>query len=139
MVEKNYQVTLEDEMRGITLDAGSSAFLDWLCSFAAIGDDGRRYWFGCSPLILKLENIDLCNITFCAEAGEIIQDSRSIYKIAKFPSETYVRHDKFPGGTHKIQKQDDRSSSRQIGIYTATGGSVQRYGSVKRRIWHSRG
>ena len=108
MVERNYQVTLEDEMRGITLDAGSSAFLDWLCSFSAIGDDGRRYWFGCSPLILKSENMDLCNFEFCAEAGKIVQDPRSIYKIAKFPNETYVRHDKFPGGTHRVQKLDDK-------------------------------
>lgn len=108
MKEQDYQVTLEDEARGITLDAGSSAFLDWLCSCSLVGDDGRRYWFGCSPLILKLENIDLCNVEFCAQSGQIVQDPRSIYKIAQFPPETYVRHDKFPGGTHKIQKLDDR-------------------------------
>ena len=108
MIENNYEVTLDDEARGITMDAGSSAFLDWLCSFAAVGDDGRRYWLGCSPLILKLENIDLVNVEFCTEAGEIVQDPRSIYKIAKFPRETYVRHDKFPGGTHNVRQLDDK-------------------------------
>ncbi|MCL2882719.1 MAG: hypothetical protein FWF45_07560 [Coriobacteriia bacterium] len=64
--------------------------------------------FGCSPLILKLENIDLVNVEFCAQSGEIVQDPRSIYKIAQFPGETYVRHDQYPGGTHVVQKLDDR-------------------------------
>ena len=108
MVEKNFKVTLEDEARGITMDAGSSAFLDWLCSFSAVGDDGKQYWFGCSPLILKLENIDICSVEFCSDAGEIIQDPRSVYKIAKFPSETYVRRDIFKGGSHKVQQLSDK-------------------------------
>ncbi|ULQ59278.1 hypothetical protein K7I13_12375 [Brucepastera parasyntrophica] len=108
MIEKDWKVTLEDEARGITMDAGSSAFLDWLCSFSAIGDDGKQYWFGCSPLILKLENIDLFTYEFSAEPGEIVQDPYSVYKVAQFPPVTATHVFKFPGGTHKVRKTDDQ-------------------------------
>ncbi|MEY8354265.1 hypothetical protein AALB39_13030 [Lachnospiraceae bacterium 54-53] len=93
---------------GITDDSQSSAFLDWLCSFSAFGDDGRQYWFGCSPLILKLEKIDMFFYEFTTEPGEVIQDPRSIYKIAKFPGVHLSNKQIFPTNTHQVRQFDDK-------------------------------
>lgn len=108
MVEKDPRVTLQDEARGIDAAPGSSAFLDWLWEFALIGDDGKRYWFGGSPLILKLENIDLANWELVTEEGRVFQDPKSIYKIADFPGIDRKSQVHFDGGTHRVQQLDDR-------------------------------
>ena len=107
MVEKNPAITLEDEARGIEASQGSSAFLDWLWDTSLIGDDGNRYYFGGSPLILKLENVDLCTWELCTETGDVIQDPYSIYKIANFPGSSRGRKDVLPGGTHKVTKTEN--------------------------------
>ena len=73
MIEKNPQVTLDDEARGMTEDSMNSAFLDWLIALSVIGDDGKRYWYGCSPLILKHEKIDMCYHEFITQSGEVVQ------------------------------------------------------------------
>lgn len=43
-----------------------------------LDDDGKHYWFGGSPLIQKLENIDICTWQSCTESGEVRQDKNSI-------------------------------------------------------------
>lgn len=106
MVEKNPRITLDDDARGIDAAPGSSAFLDWLWETSLIGDDGKRYWFGGSPLILKLENIDICNWTLTTEAGIIRQDPTSIYKIADFDGNNRGRKEVYPGGTHKVTRTE---------------------------------
>ena len=107
MIENNPEITLDDEARGIDAAPGSSAFLDWLWETALIGDDGKRYWFGGSPLILKLENVDLCTWELCTETGEVVQDPYSIYKVAKFNGSNRSRKDALPGGAHKVTRTDD--------------------------------
>lgn len=107
MVEKNPEITLGDDARGIDAAPGSSAFLDWLWATSLIGDDNKRYWFGGSPLILKLENIDICTWELCTESGTVKQDPHSIYKITDFPGINRSRKDVLPGGTHKVTRTED--------------------------------
>jgi hypothetical protein len=107
MIEKNPRITLDDDARGIDAAPGSSAFLDWLWETSLIGDDGNRYWFGGSPLILKLENVDLCTWGLVTETCEVRQDPNSIYKIADFCGENRARKEVFPGGTHKVTRTEN--------------------------------
>jgi len=106
MIEKNPRITLDDEERGIDAAPGSSAFLDWLWETSLVGDDGKRYWFGGSPLILKQENIDVCTWELVTECGQVKQDPYSIYKIADFCGENRSRRQTFPGGTHRVTRTD---------------------------------
>lgn len=107
MVENNPGITLEDDARGIEAAPGSSAFLDWLWEMSLQDAQGRRYWFGGSLLVLKLENIDIANWEFCKESGSVRQDPNSVYKIADFNGGSRSRKDKFPGGTHKINRTEN--------------------------------
>jgi len=107
MVEKNSKITLEDEARGIDAIPGSSAFLDWLWDITLIGDDGKTYYFGGSPLILKYENVDIVTWELCTEQGTIMQDPYSIYKIANFPGSQRGRRDVLPGGSYKVTKTEN--------------------------------
>ena len=107
MVEKNPRITLDDDARGIESIPGSSAFLDWLWDASLIGDDGKRYWFGGSPLILKLENVDIVTWELCTETGEILQDPGSVYKVADFLGSQRSRKDVLPGGSHTVTRTED--------------------------------
>jgi hypothetical protein len=107
MIEKNPEITLEDEARGIEAAPGSSAFLDWLWETSLDGDDGNRYWFGGALLVLKRENIDVVSWELCTESGEVRQDPNSVYKIADFNGANRSRKDSLPGGTHKITRTED--------------------------------
>lgn len=107
MIEKNPQITLDDDARGIDAVPGSSAFLDWLWETSLIGDDGKRYWFGGSPLILKLENVDLCTWELVTETCEVKQDPNSIYKIANFCGGSRSRKETLPGGTYKVTRTEN--------------------------------
>jgi len=107
MIEKNPEITLDDDARGIEAAPGSSAFLDWLWSSSLIGDDGKCYWFGGALLVLKLENIDICTWELCTESGSIRQDPNSIYKIADFKGGNRSRKDPLPGGTHKVTRNEN--------------------------------
>ena len=108
MVEKNPEITLDDEARGIEARPTSSAFLDWLWDTSLTGDDGSRYWFGGALLALKLENIDICTWELCTGIGNVRQDPNSIFKITDFNGVDRSRKEVFPGGTHKITRTDDK-------------------------------
>ena len=43
MIVGNPEVTLDIEGHGLPADAREAAFLDWLCTFVADGDDGKTY------------------------------------------------------------------------------------------------
>ncbi|HBL32647.1 MAG TPA: hypothetical protein DDZ96_02355 [Porphyromonadaceae bacterium] len=105
-VVNNPEVTLDIEGHGIPEDARDAAFLDWLCSFVAVGDDGKQYWFGCSPLILASEDKDLWHYELCWDTGEVIQSPTSIYKVADFPPVNITGQFVYPGGTLKVEKSD---------------------------------
>ncbi len=105
-IVSNPEVTLETEGHGIPQDAREAAFLDWLCSFVAYGDDGKTYWFGCAPLILAHESIDLYSYEICWNMGKVTQVPGSIYKVANFPEVSLTNRKALPGGTLKIEKSD---------------------------------
>ena len=104
MIVENPEVTLDIEGHGLPTDAREAAFLDWLCTFVADGDDGRTYWFGCSPLVLAHENTDLWNIEASWATGNVVQLAGSIYKLADFPPVGVTGRHVYPGGTLTIEK-----------------------------------
>lgn len=108
MIVKDPRVTLEDEARGITEDSLTSGFLDWLMAISVVGDDGKKYWYGCSPLILKLEQMDVLYHEMSYDEGVVVQDPKSIYKIAKFPLVKFKRMERHQGGSYKVVKLEDR-------------------------------
>ncbi|MFT4154001.1 MAG: hypothetical protein QM629_09315, partial [Parafilimonas sp.] len=101
------EVTLDIEGHGIPEDAQEAAFLDWLCSFVATGDDGIKYWFGCSPLILAAENRDMWHYELCWDTGTVIQSPTSIYKIAHYPPVNITGQHIYPGGTLQVAKKEN--------------------------------
>lgn len=105
-VVSNPEVTLETEGHGIPQDAREAAFLDWLCSFVAYGDDGKTYWFGTAPLILAGENIDMYSFEISWEIGKVLQMPGSIYKIADFQPVGINTRKILPSGSLKIDKSD---------------------------------
>lgn len=107
MVEKNPEITLDDDARGIEAAPGSSAFLDWLWETSLSGDDGKHYWFGGALLVLKMENIDICTWELCSEKRQVRQDPNSIYKIADFNGADHAHKIVLPGGSYKITCTND--------------------------------
>lgn len=107
---KNPEVTLDWEAHGLPSDAREAAFLDWLCSVVAYGDDGRTYWFGISPLALKFENTDLWHFEISWEAGEVVDLPGSVFKVAKFPPVGLAARHTFPGGSLKVCRTVDHVS-----------------------------
>lgn len=101
------EVTLEYEGHGIPDDAKEAAFLDWLCSFVAVGDDGVKYWFGCSPLILDAEKRDMWHFELCWDTGTVVQSPASVYKIADFPPVNLTGQHVYPAGTLSIEKDEN--------------------------------
>lgn len=85
MIVNDPEVTLEWDGHGLPDDAREDAFLDWLCSSVAHGDDGKTYWFGCSPLVLALEKTDLFHYEVCWETGKVAELPGSMFKVADFP------------------------------------------------------
>jgi hypothetical protein len=108
MIVENPEVTLDIEGHGLPADAREAAFLDWLCAFVADGDDGKTYWFGCSPLVLAHENTDLWSIEASWEAGTVVQLPGSIYKLADFPPVGVTGQHVYPGGTLTIEKSPNQ-------------------------------
>jgi hypothetical protein len=106
MIVKNAEVTLDIEGHGLPSDAREAAFLDWLCSFVAFGDDGKMYWFGCSPLVLASEKQDLLHIEASWETGKVVQLPGSIYKLADFPPVNLSTQHLYPSGSLTIAKSD---------------------------------
>lgn len=100
-------VTLDYEAHGIPEDAQEAGFLDWLCSFVAVGDDGQKYWFGCSPLILDAEITDMWHFEIGWETGEVVQSPTSIFKIANYPPVNITGQHVYPQGTLKIDRNED--------------------------------
>jgi hypothetical protein len=108
MIVENPEVTLDIEGHGLPSDAREAAFLDWLCSVVAEGDDGRLYWFGCSPLVLAHEDRDLWNFEASWETGRVAQLPGSIHKLADFPPAAVSTQHVYPGGSLRIEPSDDR-------------------------------
>lgn len=108
MIVENPTVTMDIEGHGIPDDAREAAFLDWLCSFVAEGDDGKRYWFGCSPLSLASEASDMWHFELCWETGTVAQLPGSIYKIADFPAVGTTGQHVFPGGGLAIERSPEQ-------------------------------
>ena len=100
-------VTLDYEAHGIPEEAQEAGFLDWLCSFVAVGDDGQKYWFGCSPLILDAEKTDMWHFEIGWETGEVVQSPTSIFKIANYPPVNITGQHVYPQGTLKIDRNED--------------------------------
>ena len=107
MIVENPEVTLDVEGHGFPEDARDAAFLDWLCSVVAYGDDGKQYWFGCSPLSLAAESTDLWHFEISWETGNVVQLPGSVYKIADFPPVGLTVQRVYPGGTLKIERSND--------------------------------
>ncbi|GAA5011792.1 hypothetical protein GCM10023206_20190 [Acinetobacter puyangensis] len=106
-IVENPEVTLDIEGHGIPEDAKEAAFLDWLCSFVATGDDGKTYWFGCSPLSLAAEHRDMWHFELCWDTGQVRQSPHSIYQIAIFPPVNLTGQQVFPEGTLQIIRYTD--------------------------------
>lgn len=104
MIVEDPQVTLDIDGHGLPADAREAAFLDWLCSFVADGDDGRRYWFGCSPLSLASEAHDMWHFELCWDTGHVVQLPGSIYKVAEFPPVGLTGQHVHPGGSLKVER-----------------------------------
>jgi hypothetical protein len=107
MIVDDPEVTLDWEGHGFPQDAREAAFLDWLCSVVADGDDGKRYWFGCSPLPLAAEGRDLWHFEVSWEAGNVVQLPGSVYKIADLPPVGLTVQRVYPGGTLNIDRSND--------------------------------
>ncbi len=108
MIVGDPQVTLEEDGRGLPDRAGENAFLDWMCVFSAHGDDGRQYWFGCSPLSLVSEAIDLWHFEVSWSTGKVVQLPGSIYKVADFPQDAVTGHHGYPRGALTIERSNDQ-------------------------------
>ncbi|WP_028297340.1 hypothetical protein [Olivibacter sitiensis] len=100
----NPEVTLDIEAHGIPEDVREAGFLDWLCSVVAYGDDGKMYWFGTSPLILALENVDMWNLEISWETGKVVPMPGTIYKIADFPPVGITTRHSLPGGSLQVER-----------------------------------
>jgi hypothetical protein len=108
LIVDNPEVTMDIEGRGLPADAREAAFLDWLCSFVAFGDDGKTYWFGCSPLVLACENKDLWHVEASWETGRVVQLPGSVYKLADFPPVGVIGQRVYPGGSLTIEPSDNQ-------------------------------
>ena len=111
MIVENPGVTLDDDGRGFPEGARERAFLDWLCTFNAYGDDGRRYWCGCSPLSLAFEATDLWHFEVSCDRGEVVPSAGSIYKVADFPPALVTVQRARPRGALTIER-----SNRQVTV-----------------------
>ncbi|MFT4041623.1 MAG: hypothetical protein QM673_00530 [Gordonia sp. (in: high G+C Gram-positive bacteria)] len=107
MYVDNPEVTMDIEGHGIPSDAREAAFLDWLCSFVADGDDGKRYWFGCSPLVLVAEQVDLWHYEVTTETGGLKQIPGSVFKAADFPDVGLTGQEVHPAGSLDIDASDE--------------------------------
>ena len=105
-VVSDYNVTLETEAHGIPTDAREAAFLDWMCTFVAYGDDGKTYWFGAAPLILANEGVDMHSLEVSWDTGKVRQIPGSIYKVADFPPVGINTRKVLPGGSLNIDKSE---------------------------------
>ncbi|WP_141564297.1 hypothetical protein [Mycolicibacterium palauense] len=79
-------------------------------TFVADGDDGRRYWFGCSPLSLALEDTDMWHVEVGSDTGQVVQIPGSIYRLADFPQTARTGGQRCPRGALKVQRFADRVS-----------------------------
>jgi hypothetical protein len=102
MIVENPHVTLEDDERGFPEGARERAFLDWMCTFSASGDDGRQYWCGCSPLSLAFEGTDMWHFEVSCETGDVVPLAGSIYKVANFPPALVTIGRTYPRGALSI-------------------------------------
>ena len=101
------EVTLDWEAHDIPEDARENPFLDWMCSFAAYGDDGKLYWSGGSAIILAAENVDIYDAAIDWDTGVIRDIPGSIFKVADFPKRNLAIWKTLPGGTRKITRTDN--------------------------------
>jgi hypothetical protein len=106
MIVDNPEVTLEDDGRGIPDEAREAAFLDWLCAFSAHGDDGKQYWFGCSPLSLAFEAMDMWHMEVSWDTGKVLEPAGSVYRIAEFPQNALKGGERLPGGALRVNKSE---------------------------------
>ena len=98
MVEKNSRNIIENNLHKNDALSCISTLLDWLWEISLIGDDGNRYWFGGSPIIVKLESSDICMWELVTESIDVKQDPTSVYKVANFNGASRKR-DSLPGGS----------------------------------------
>lgn len=108
MIVNDPEVTLDWDGHWLPEDAREDAFLDWLCSFVAYGDDGKTYWFGCSPLVLALEKTDLWHIEASWDTGKVAELPGSMFKVADFPPVGVTGQQVFPAGSLTVKKSADR-------------------------------
>ena len=106
MIVSNPDVTLDIDGHGFPDDAREGAFLDWLCSVVAYGDDGRVYWLGCSQLSLALGEKDMWDIQASWQTGKAVQLPESVYKIAEFPPAGVTAQHLYPRGSLKVEKSE---------------------------------
>jgi hypothetical protein len=102
----NPEVTLDIESHLIPTDVRDAGFLDWLLSAVVVGDDGKRYWFGTSPLIMDLEKLDFLSIECSWETGEVVPFPGTIYKLADFPEVGKVGKYPNPAGTLQVERSE---------------------------------
>ncbi|MDY6997233.1 MAG: hypothetical protein SW019_11590 [Actinomycetota bacterium] len=107
MLVDNPEVTLDEDGHGFPDEARGTAFLDWMVTCVADGDDGRRYWFGCTPLSLALEGSDMWHVDIGWDTGEVVQLPGSIYRLADFPQTARTGGQSFGGGTLSVERCTD--------------------------------
>lgn len=102
----NPEVTLDIESHLIPDDVRDAGFLDWLLSAVVVGDDGKKYWFGTSPLIMDLEKLDFLSIECSWETGEVVPFPGTIYKLADFPGVGKAGKYPHPAGTLIVERTE---------------------------------